>query len=138
MSHEKIRDIVKKLLNGKNIDDIFDSNDSQNGFIFEAIYKILSIDKNITSIPIKYSKIFNCQMSEITKSYEILNIKTIFDQNVFNASGGKSDFNFKHKECYIFTSIKCKGKFIPGESDIEKINNEASNDLELNESEYNL
>ena len=71
----KIKDLVLNLLNGEEISDIFGCNSSTNGYIFEGIYKILAIDKKITSIPILYTKIYNCQMSEIKTARDILNIK---------------------------------------------------------------
>ena len=134
----QISDIVKSILNGDKIEDILGKNSSQDGYIFEAVYKILAIDTSIKSIPIIYTKIYNCQMSDIKKSEAVSNIKNIYNENVSNASGGKSDLNTEHKGCYTFTSCKFKGKFIPGESDIEKLNNEANADLKLDKSEYNL
>ena len=134
----KIRKIIYSLLEGKQLKDILGSNDSQNGYIFEALFIILAIDKKIPSIPIQYSKIYNCQMSDIKKSCGVSDIKNIYNKNVSNASGGKSDFIIEYNECYIFVSCKFKDKFVPGESDIERLNNEAVSDLKLRENEYKL
>lgn len=135
----KVGDIVKKLLKGEDISDILDNkSDSSNGYIFEVIFKILLIDKKIKSININYSKIYNCQMSEVLKSSSINNIEYIYNENIYSNNGGKSDVIIKSKSGFIFVSIKYKNNFVPGESDIEKINNEAICDLKLNETEYNL
>lgn len=138
MSSLKIKDILQQLLNGNEISDIFGKKPSENGYIFEAIYKILVIDKKITSIPLKYNKIYNCQMSDLINSRDVSNVKEIYKENVCNASGGKSDLITEYSGCFTLTSCKLKSKFIPGESDIEKLNNEASADLKLDEEEYNL
>lgn len=134
----KRHDIVKNLLKGLSFEDLLTKNKSTNGFIFESIYMILAIDKNVKSISIVYDKIHNCQMTDIKKSTGILNIKKIFDENVANKSGGKSDFSIESNNYYIFTSCKYEKIFVPGKSDIEKLNNEATNDVKLKDSEYKL
>lgn len=128
-----IRDILKILLTGDSPSIIYQStkNKSVDGYIIECLFKILAADKNIKSIPINYSKIYTCQMSNIKNSRGISNIKEMFNQKISNSSGGKSDFITENNGCYTFTSCKFKKKFIPGESDIEKLNNEASVDLKL-------
>lgn len=123
--------IVKSLLKGDTTDDILGKNHSQNGFNIESFYIILAIDKGIKSIPIIYSKIHNCQMSDIRNSVGISNIKDIFNENVSNASGGKSDFTTEYKGCYTFTSCKYKEPFVPANCDLERLNNEACSDLKL-------
>ena len=110
-----IKDILEKLLKGDKIDNILlQDNDSQNGFIIEAIYKILVIDKYITSIHINYDKIYKCQMDNSVTSSPISNIKEIYNENVSNKSGGKSDFTSKFDDVFTFTSSKYVSKFIPG------------------------
>jgi hypothetical protein len=135
---KKISEIVTNLLNGKTYKDLIGKNHSENGLIFESIYKILAIDKNVTSINILYSEIYNCQMGDVKNSQNISNIKKFYDTNVYNASSGKSDFTTKYKICYTFTSCKYKKDFTPGESDIERLNNEASHNLKLDETKYKL
>jgi hypothetical protein len=135
----KISNILSQLLEGNTIEDILDnSNNSKNGFIIEALFKILTIDKNIKSININYSQIYNCQMSDIRTASNILNIKEMYNENVSNSSGGKSDFTIKDSNIFIFTSSKYENEFIPGKSDIEKLNNEATSDLKLKDNEFEL
>ena len=129
----KTLDLVNYMLNAEPLNEILAraKSESEKGFILEAVFKILAIDKKITSIPIKYSNVYSCQLSEILVSHGLLNIKELYNENVFNASGGKSDFTTEINGCFTFTSCKMKNKFIPGESDIEKMYNECSNDLKL-------
>ena len=135
----KVLNLIKQLLEGKKLNNILKPDKySENGFIIEALYKILAIDKKITSINIKYDNIYICQLSDILKSEPISDINQIYNENVYNSSGGKSDFTTKYIDCYNFTSCKYYEKFNPGNSDIEKLNNEASNDLKLKPNEYNL
>ena len=135
----KIKDIVEQLLNGIKLDDILKKqSDSKKGYIVEALFKILTIDKNITSVNYKYSEIYDCQTSDILKSEPISNVKKIFDSNVSNKEGGKADFISKFDKCYTFTSSKYVDKFIPGKSDIEKLNNELYKDIGLSPKQYKL
>lgn len=134
-----IKDILEKLLKGDKIDNILlQDNDSQNGFIIEAIYKILVIDKYITSIHINYDKIYKCQMDNSVTSSPISNIKEIYNENVSNKSGGKSDFTSKFDDVFTFTSSKYVSKFIPGKSDVELIIKGAEKDLKLKDTNYKI
>jgi len=137
---KKISVIVKKLLNKQcNIEeDLFTTSDSTNGYICEALYILCVIDKQINAINIKYDKIYNCQMLDSKISEGVTNIKDILNLSVSNSSGGKADLITKHKNVYTFSSSKCWDNFIPGESDIERISNEASKDLKLDEKDYNI
>ena len=137
---KKISDIVKKLLKKKcNIEeDLFTTSDTTNGFIIEAVYKILIIDKQIKALNINYDTIYNCQMSHTMKSTGIKYINDIFDLSISNSSGGEADFITKYKDVYTFSSSKFAGTFKPGGSDIGVINNIASNVLKLNENNYNM
>ena len=135
----EIKNIVIQLLDVKTINDILDKNNhSLDGFIIEAIVKILAIDKNIKSINVSYDQIYDGQMSDVKISNGIKDIKQIFNEKVSNNSGGKSDFTFKYGDTFIFTSSKYESTFNPGKSDIERLFNEATNDLGLKPSEFKL
>lgn len=134
----KVRDIVKDLLNGKTYDDFEDlDNPIQNGFNMETLFKILVIDKNITSIPINYNKIYNCQMNDVLTSNPITNIKDVYNDTTNSKSGGKSDLTIKSDDGYMFCSSKIT-KFKPGNSDVERIIKSAVKKLKLKEEQYKL
>lgn len=136
---KKISDIVKKLLSKPcNIEDLLIDKKTTNGYIIEGIDKILKIDKQIKALNINYDIIYNCNMSDIKISEGIKNIKDIFNLSISNSSGGKADLITKYKDVYTFNSTKYKKTFDPSNSDIERINNEASCDLKLDKKNYNL
>ena len=104
---KKISDIVKKLLSKPcNIKDLFTDITTTNGYIIEALDKILKIDKQVRALNMNYDTIYNCNMSDIKISEGIKNIKDIFNLSISNSSGGKADFITKYKSVYTFNSTK--------------------------------
>ena len=135
----EITNIIEQLLDNQTIDNILDkTNHSKNGFIIEALFKILASDKNIKSIDISFDTIYNGQMSDVIKSNSIIDIKQIYSEKVSNNSGGKSDFTLKFGNTFIFTSSKYESAFSPGKSDIERLYNESTNDLKLSNTQFKL
>ena len=120
-------DIVKFLLKQKdtaNAKDVFNSimetsgDSSIKGFLLESLFEIVVTCK---CIPVQWSELLDGKYTEDSIMTSITNIHNVYDKSINGKSGGKSDMSIKHGKTVKTFSAKDWTNFIPGSSDIERL-----------------
>ena len=121
---KKRKDIVNFLLNCEVYhNDLFkiimgESDDSIKGYKLETLFEILVISK---CIPLDWTNILDGKYTEDSIMNDITNINDVYDKSINGKEGGKSDMSIKDGNTVITFSAKDWSEFIPGSSDIERL-----------------
>ena len=118
-------DVVKILLkqktDGETLFNIIMSSFNEvsiKGFLFETMFEILVSAK---CIPVQWSEIQVGKYTEDSTMNDVKDIRDIYEKSINGKSGGKSDMTIKNEEIIISFSAKDWAEFIPGASDIERL-----------------